>query len=283
MEKSSSLTFEELSILNERKEEIKKDHMEYLDVHPELKTLMSSFMAAVLLEKPNDVVEFAKLHFDALKPIKITPDPLLIAGPSGVGKGTLITKLLGKYPQLFGFSVSHTTRDPRKGVFQRFASMLPMYILFFNCQLPIGEENGIAYHFISSEQFEMEIQDNSFLEYAFVHGNGYGTSKRSVQNAEKICVLDIDIQGVQQVKKSGLKMKYLFIAPPSMTDLEKRLRGRGTESEDKVTLRLTNAKGELDFAAQGHFDKVLVNNDLDEAFSELEETLIEWYPQIRFK
>ncbi|KAG9417182.1 guanylate kinase [Aphanomyces cochlioides] len=264
MEKTTlNLTFEELSILNERKQEIKKGHLDYLDTHPELKTLLSSFMSIVLLEKPTDVVAFAKSHFDAMKPIKITPDPLVVAGPSGVGKGTLISKLLEKYPQQFGFSVSHTTRDPRK-----------------------GEENGKAYHFVSTEEFDEEVEKNSFLEYAYVHSNGYGTSKRSVEEVqlqEKICILDIDIQGVQQVKKSGIKMKYLFVAPPSMTDLEKRLRGRGTETDDKIRLRLSNAKAELDFASQGHFDKVLVNNDLDEAFAELEETIVEWYPQVRFK
>ncbi|ETV88381.1 guanylate kinase, variant [Aphanomyces astaci] len=201
-----SLTFEELSILNERKEEIKHDHNAYLDGHPELKTLLSSFMSAVLIEKPSDVLGFAKDHFDALKPIKISPDPLVVTGPSGVGKGTLITRLLGKYPTQFGFSVSHTTRDPRK-----------------------GEVDGVAYNFVTADEFESHVQSNAFLEFAYVHGNGYGTSVRAVeevQTQEKICILDIDIQGVQQVKKSSSKMKFLFIAPPSMSDLEKRLRGR---------------------------------------------------------
>ncbi|RHY04929.1 hypothetical protein DYB36_003641 [Aphanomyces astaci] len=225
-----SLTFEELSILNERKEEIKHDHNAYLDGHPELKTLLSSFMSAVLIEKPSDVLGFAKDHFDALKPIKISQHP---------------------YPMRF-----------------------------------LGEVDGVAYNFVTADEFESHVQSNAFLEFAYVHGNGYGTSVRAVeevQTQEKICILDIDIQGVQQVKKSSSKMKFLFIAPPSMSDLEKRLRGRGTEAEEKVTLRLANAKAEMDFAAQGHFDKVLVNNDLDEAFAELEETMAEWYPQFRFK
>ncbi|RHZ17534.1 hypothetical protein DYB37_005985 [Aphanomyces astaci] len=220
-----SLTFEELSILNERKEEIKHDHNAYLDGHPELKTLLSSFMSAVLIEKPSDVLGFAKDHFDALKPIKISHP----------------------YPMRF-----------------------------------LGEVDGVAYNFVTADEFESHVQSNAFLEFAYVHGNGYGTSVRAVeevQTQEKICILDIDIQ----VKKSSSKMKFLFIAPPSMSDLEKRLRGRGTEAEEKVTLRLANAKAEMDFAAQGHFDKVLVNNDLDEAFAELEETMAEWYPQFRFK
>ncbi|KDO23729.1 hypothetical protein SPRG_10507 [Saprolegnia parasitica CBS 223.65] len=259
-----TLTFEELSILNERKEEIKRDHLEYLDAHPELKTLMSSFMCAVLMEKPADVVAFAKAHFDALAPMKIAPAPLVIAGPSGVGKGTLINRLMAKYPELFGFSVSHTTRGPRE-----------------------GEINGVAYHFVTIDEFDGQVAKNAFLEHANVHGNRYGTSKFAVEHVqaqEKICILDIDVQGVRQVQGAQLKkVNYLFVAPPSMADLEKRLRGRGTETEDKIKIRLANAKGEVDFAGEGHFDKVLVNNDLDDAFAELEETLFKWYPEVRFQ
>ncbi|KAF0718971.1 Aste57867_1358 [Aphanomyces stellatus] len=190
--------------------------------------------------------------------------PIVIAGPSGVGKGTLIAKLLAKYPTLFGFSVSHTTRGPRP-----------------------GEENGVAYHFVTTPEFDEAVDGDAFLEYARVHGNGYGTSKASVQvvqAAQKICVLDIDIQGVQQVKTSDLTVHYLFVAPPSMADLEARLRGRGTESEDKIALRLANAAGELAYANEaGSFDKVLVNNDLEVAFAELEATLAAWYPDVQFK
>jgi guanylate kinase len=130
----------------------------------------------------------------------------VIAGPSGVGKGTLINMLLKKYPNIFGFSVSHTTRSPRE-----------------------GEVEGVSYYFTSKEKMQQEIEQGLFLEHANVHGNFYGTSKiavKKVQEQEKICILDIDIQGVQQVKASGIQGKYLFISPPSMEELEQRLRGR---------------------------------------------------------
>ncbi|RLN98631.1 hypothetical protein BBJ28_00024786 [Nothophytophthora sp. Chile5] len=256
-----SLSFEELSILNERKEVLKKDHAAYVEAHPEIKTLLSGFMAALLLEKPQDVAAFAAEHFSAFKPPHA--EPLVIAGPSGVGKGTLINLLLEKFPNIFGFSVSHTTRGPRE-----------------------GEVDGVAYHFTSREKVLEEIKAGLFLEHADVHGNVYGTSKRAVQNVQekgKICILDIDIQGVQQVKKSGIRAKYLFISPPSMEELEQRLRGRATETEDKIQLRVKNAAGEVAFGEQpGMFDANLVNRVVDDSFREMLITLKQWYPHVEF-
>lgn len=190
-------------------------------------------------------------------------EPIVIAGPSGVGKGTLINLLLQKFPNSFGFSVSHTTRGPRE-----------------------GEVDGVAYHFTTKEQVLKEIDAGLFLEHAEVHGNVYGTSKRAVENVQeqgKVCILDIDIQGVQQVKKSGIRAKFLFIAPPSMEELEQRLRGRATETEDKIVLRIKNAADELAYGQQpGVFDAVLVNRDLDDSFNELLATLAKWYPKVNF-
>lgn len=259
-----SLSFEELSLLNERKEALKKEHTAYVDEHPEIKTLLSGFMSALLLEKPQNVVAFAVEHFSAFKPPHTELEPIVIAGPSGVGKGTLINLLLEKFPNTFGFSVSHTTRGPRE-----------------------GEVDGVAYHFTAKDKVLKEIEAGLFLEHAEVHGNVYGTSKRAVQDVQekgKICILDIDIQGVQQVKKSGIPAKYLFIAPPSMEELEKRLRGRATETEDKIQLRVKNAAGELAYGQQpGVFDAILVNQVVDDSFQELVETLKQWYPTVELK
>jgi len=104
---------------------------------------------------------------------------------------------------------------------------------------------------------------------------------QSVQNSGKICILDIDVQGVQNVKKSTLQPHYLFVAPPSMAVLESRLRGRGTESEEDINTRIGNAKKELDYGlAKGNFDEVLANDDLEIAFKKLVVIMKGWYPHL---
>eukprot|EP00961_Rhodomonas_salina_P029161 393340-Rhodomonas_salina.1 len=178
------------------------------------------------------------------------PKALVIAGPSGVGKGTLIEKLKKDFPTVFGFSVSHTTRGPRP-----------------------GEEDGVHYHFSTREKMQAEIDEGKFIEYADVHGNFYGTSKASVaavSNAQKICILDIDVQGCRSVRAAKLPATFCFVAPPSMEELEKRLRGRGTEDEEKITKRLAGAQKEMDAKEEaGLFDHVLVNEDLEGAYAKL--------------
>ncbi|KAL4440067.1 hypothetical protein ABPG75_003068 [Micractinium tetrahymenae] len=177
------------------------------------------------------------------------PSALVIVGPSGVGKGTLINRLMESDPR-FGFSCSHTTRPPRE-----------------------GEVNGVHYHFTTHEAFESGIQAGKFLEYAHVHKNIYGTSVQAVQDVAdsgRCCVLDIDVQGARQVRKSGLKAVFVFIAPPSLEELEHRLRGRATDSEEQITTRLRNAQEELESVKEaGLYDYVVVNGELDEAYRQL--------------
>uniref|UniRef100_M1AEM6 guanylate kinase n=1 Tax=Solanum tuberosum TaxID=4113 RepID=M1AEM6_SOLTU len=137
--------------------------------------------------------------------------PIVISGPSGVGKGTLISKLMKEFPSMFGFSVSHTTRAPRA-----------------------KEQNGIHYHFTDRNVMEREIKDGKFLEFASVHGNLYGTSVEAVEvvaDAGKRCILDIDVQGARSVRASALEAIFIFISPPSFEELEKRLRARWANQE----------------------------------------------------
>lgn len=131
---------------------------------------------------------------------------------------------------------------------------------------------------------KQEIDEGKFVEYANVHGNYYGTSVEAVESVRgqgKICILDIDVQGVRNVKTSTLDAIYVFIAPPSMEQLEKRLRGRGTETEEAVLKRLGNAQTELDYGmGEGNFDRVFINDDLDKTFESLVEQFKKWYPQL---
>lgn len=187
----------------------------------------------------------------------------MIAGPSGVGKGTIVNMLTTKYPDLFGFSVSHTTRRPRT-----------------------GEVDGVNYHFIEDAEMQQLIEAGAFLEHAFVHTHYYGTSYEAItknQREGKICILDIDVQGVENIKKSNLHCKYLFITPPSIDELEVRLRKRSSETDQKIKIRLDNARGEIAYGMEeGNFDGVVVNDDLDTAFEEVLDYLSEWYPDCSF-
>lgn len=176
---------------------------------------MRTFLLGVILR------HFSSAMSDPLRPV-------VFCGPSGVGKGTLIEMLQKRFPNdQFGFSVSHTTRQPRE-----------------------GEKDGVHYNFTTVDQIKKDIEAGKFIEYAEVHGKYYGTSVAAVedvQKAGKICILDIDVQGVQKVKKSSLNPIYIFISPPSREELEKRLRGRGTETEEQIKVRLANASKELDY------------------------------------
>mmetsp|Transcript_15130 Transcript_15130/g.20608 ORF Transcript_15130/g.20608 Transcript_15130/m.20608 type:complete len:414 (-) Transcript_15130:177-1418(-) len=191
------------------------------------------------------------------------PRPVVFCGPSGVGKGTLIEMLMKRFPNdQFGFSVSHTTRKPRE-----------------------GEVDGVHYNFSTVDDMKKEIEEGKFIEYAEVHGNYYGTSVASVekvQSAGKICILDIDVQGVQSVKKSALKPLYLFISPPSMEQLESRLRGRGTETEEAMKKRLGNAAKEMEYGqGEGNFDRIFVNDDLEATFETMAKAFKGWYPHLK--
>ncbi|KAG8367905.1 hypothetical protein BUALT_Bualt16G0121400 [Buddleja alternifolia] len=180
--------------------------------------------------------------------------PIVISGPSGVGKGTLISKLMQEFPSMFGFSVSHTTRAPRS-----------------------NEQNGVHYHFTERSVMEKEIDDAKFLEFAAVHGNLYGTSVEAVDvvaDKGKRCILDIDVQGARSMRASSLEAIFIFISPPSFEELEKRLCARGTETEEQIQKRLRNAKVELEQGnTPGLFDHILVNDDLVTCYENLKKLL----------
>jgi guanylate kinase len=171
----------------------------------------------------------------------------VITGPSGVGKGTLIERLLERIPEL-ELSVSATTREPRP-----------------------GELDGRDYHFLTPEEFERRVEAGDFLEHATYSGNRYGTLREEVERrlAEgRSVVLEIEVQGARQVRDAMPEAVQIFIAPPDPQVLRERLEGRGTDSPEAIQERLRTAETEL--AARDEFPHVVVNDEVQEAASELE-------------
>jgi guanylate kinase len=171
----------------------------------------------------------------------------VITGPSGVGKGTLISRLLERVPDL-ELSVSATTREPRE-----------------------GEVDGRDYHFLGAEEFDRRVEREDFLEFATYSGNRYGTLRSEVRrrlDAGRSVVLEIEVQGASQVRAAMRESVQVFIAPPEPVVLRKRLESRGTDSAEAIDARLKVAEVEL--AAQGDFDHLVVNADLERAAADLE-------------
>ncbi|VBB33206.1 unnamed protein product [Acanthocheilonema viteae] len=223
--------------------------------------------------------------------------PIVISGPSGGGKSTVIAKAMEEYPNGFAFAISHTTRKPRP-----------------------GEVNGKNYWFVTEEKFKEMIKDNEFLEYATFGGNMYGTSKKALGDVSKagcVCILDVELQGVRSIHKCGLDAKYILIRAPSLeilaelkvtvsliywicSDLfldlfaeiqifainklryqEQRLRARKTETEESLKKRMKHAEDDLNAvdAEPGLFDFVIINDDFERAYNDfikaIEEELAE--------
>ncbi|MGB7442785.1 MAG: guanylate kinase [Coleofasciculaceae cyanobacterium] len=175
---------------------------------------------------------------------------IILTGPSGVGKGTLLRLLLKKHPELC-LSISATTRQPRP-----------------------GEIDGQDYYFVSRQKFEQMVTNNELLEWAEYAGNYYGTPRPPVEQLlqqGKSVILEIEVVGANKVKKSFPQVERIFILPPSLTELEQRMRGRAKDSDEAIAKRLSIAKSELEQSDQ--FDWQIVNEDKQKALEEIEEAI----------
>lgn len=175
----------------------------------------------------------------------------IISAPSGAGKSSLISALLQKHQDM-KVSVSHTTRNPRP-----------------------GEQHTIHYHFTSQEDFKVRIGDNEFLEWAEVFGNYYGTSRHTISDmlSQGMDVfLDIDWQGARQIKQQVPEAIGVFILPPSLQELEKRLRQRGQDSEDVIVKRMAQARSEMSHADE--YEYLIINDNFEHALQQLEHIVL---------
>ncbi|WP_300383977.1 guanylate kinase [Clostridium sp.] len=172
---------------------------------------------------------------------------IVISGPSGAGKGSICKELIEKHNNIY-ISVSATTRSPR-----------------------IGEIEGVNYYFLKRDEFEEKVKNNGFIEYANVHDNYYGTPKLNVEkmiNEGKDVILEIDIQGALQVKENFKEGVFIFILPPSMEELKRRIIKRGSETQESLMTRFKNAYKEINYISK--YNYAVVNDDLNLAVSKVE-------------
>ena len=171
---------------------------------------------------------------------------LILSAPSGTGKTTLARRLVAAHPGAV-FSVSYTTRAPRG-----------------------HEKDGVDYHFVSEERFQQMIGEGAFVEWAKVHGHHYGTPRSSIDGAKGLVVFDIDVQGGETIKKQHPDAVRALILPPSLAELERRLRARSTDDDATVRRRLHAARIEIRLALSAGYEYWVVNDDLDRAYGDLE-------------
>lgn len=233
MEDNVNFDNEVLAYLSVRKDELISNHSEYTQQHPEIREVLNDFISGILLHKPvslirflsllpqNDVFVYAKEYFHPFNPTPLQYKPLILVGPSGVGKRTLVNEVLKLYGDLFERKRSVTTRQKR-----------------------VDEIDSSMFKFVNKEEFNRLVESNYFIEHREkLHGNMYGTSfaeLERIKSSGKIPIIEVDVQGAIELNNKAVEGNFLFIYPPSFEELRKRI-GNRIETEAQFKVRIADA------------------------------------------
>jgi len=238
---------EVLAYLSTRKVELMDQHDEYITEHPEIREVLNDFLSSVLLNKPDDVFVFAKEYFHPFNPTPLKNKPLILVGPSGVGKRTLIDLVLEEYGDIFARKKSVTTRPVREN----------------------NEKSKENFLFVSPETFKQMANNGDFIEYRErSEGCWYGTSKaelESIKASGKIPIIEVDVEGAKEINRQALESNFLFIYPPSFEELRRRI-GNRIETEQEFKIRIREAISQIEMANNSVlFTNRLVNDTIEDA------------------
>lgn len=262
---AEELTFQEIQQLNDRKNELKRSYSEYVRAHPEIRSLLNDFMCAVLMEKPEDIFEFAHNHFGAMQPPRDDMPkghtPLIVCGPLGVGRATLIQGLKNAFPERVISPVRTTTR-PQSA----------------------GEKDGSDFIFLSREAMTADLENGKLIEHETIDGELYGTSFSSINDAVatgKVCVLALDVEQAQTATEGARLegMRLLFVRPPTSEAMADRLRAKGV-NEMRIPNLVQLCNEDMAFAKSPHVGAVVVNAVLKSAMADFRSAVVEWYPHL---
>jgi guanylate kinase len=235
--------------------------VQYANRHPELRQILNDFLSSLLLEQPQNIYDYARQYFSFFNISKDKPRhrPVVVTGPQGAGKTSLVTLLIQANPALFEKSISFTTRQPRE-----------------------GEVNGKDYFFVTEDEFKKELTKGAFTECNTFEGNHYGIHRGKLNDIiarGKVCLMDIDVAGSRRVIENGLDAHFLYIAPPSPEELRGRLLRRGF-SEEEVQLKVSKAAAEAELVRG--IDKYIhiTNSELEATLARAKNHLKPLYPEI---
>lgn len=264
---ADSIIEKELAKLRKTRDQLNEENKKYIESHPELHKLIDKFVTSCVASKPTDIVKFGSFFFDDLRKqggdinANIGPAPIVLCSLPGADKETLVKRLREHYPKVFACPIPHTTRNPRQ-----------------------GEENGVHYHFVSLVDMQEGIDKGKFADVTKAHTAYYGVSfdaLKEVRSKNRVAILEVSINAVKELKESHLECKFLFISPQSVEEMVKKIRNKGTETEEKLIARTKIAKEEFEYAnTEGVMDAIVKHKDNSTTFERAVKVLQGWFADL---